>query len=69
MSGVKGVSAAIAWHQFDSARGALDYGSEWDASFGFKVGSVGILAKYARYDAKDFGTYTEKFWLQAEYAF
>ena len=69
VSGVKGVSAAIAWHQFDSARGALNYGSEWDASFGFKVGSVGILAKYARYDAEDFGTDTEKFWLQAEYAF
>ena len=52
-----------------SAVGDIDYGTEWDASAGFKVGKIGLLFKYADYDAKDFGIDTRKFWLQAEWAF
>ena len=64
-----GLNLAVTWHDFDSDRGGLDYGSEWDASLGFKIGPVGVLAKYANYDAKGFSVDTEKFWLQAEYSF
>lgn len=64
-----GLKAAVIYHEFDSDTGGLDYGSEWDAMMGFKVGPVGILAKYASYDAKGFGVDTDKFWLQAEVSF
>lgn len=64
-----GLKANVTYHDFNSDVGGFDYGSEWDASLGFKLGPVGILAKYANYDAAAFGTDTEKFWLQAEYSF
>ena len=63
-----GLNASVAFHQFDSARAGLEYGTEWDASAGFKIGKVGLLLKYANYDAKDFGVDTRKLWLQAEWA-
>ena len=63
-----GLNANIAFHQFDSAKGDLEYGTEWDASTGFKVGKVALLLKYANYQARDFGSDTEKFWLQMEWA-
>jgi hypothetical protein len=69
-----GLNAAVVWHSFDSDIGGLDYGDEWNASLGFKVGQVAVLAKYANYKrhgAADFAgdVDTEKFWLQAEVAF
>lgn len=64
-----GLNAAIAFHQFDSADGNIEYGTEWDASTGFKIGKVGLLLKYADYNAKAFGTDTRKLWLQAEWSF
>jgi hypothetical protein len=70
-SGVKllqGLNASLAFHQFDSAAGNVEYGTEWDASAGFKIGKVGVLLKYADYDAKRFGVDTRKLWLQAEWA-
>lgn len=63
--GVAKFNAAVVYHQFDSDFGSTDYGSEWDASLGFAIGPVGILAKYANYNADGFGVDTEKFWLQA----
>ena len=63
------ITASVTYHQFDSDFGGINYGSEWDASLGFKIGQVGILAKYANYNADGFSVDTEKFWLQAEYGF
>lgn len=63
------VTAQVAYHEFDSAFGGASYGSEWDASLGFRVGPVNLMAKYANYQADGFGTDTEKFWLQAEWGF
>jgi len=63
-----GLNAAVTFHQFDSDRGNVEYGTEWNASVGFKLGKVSILGKFANYDAKDFGVDTRKFWLQAEWA-
>nr|WP_166180312.1 alginate export family protein [Altererythrobacter segetis] len=64
-----GLTANVTYHQFDSDVGGLDYGSEWDASLGSKLGPVGLLAKYANYQADGFAVDTEKFWLQAEVGF
>lgn len=63
-----GLNANLAFHQFDSAVDDVEYGTEWDASVGFRIGKVAVLAKYADYDARDFGSDTRKFWLQAEWA-
>lgn len=64
-----GLNAAVTWHKFDSDIRDIDYGSEWNASLGFKLGRVAVLAKYARYDADKFAVDTEKFWLQAEFSY
>jgi hypothetical protein len=63
------VTAQVAYHEFDSAFGGLSYGSEWDASLGFRLGTVNLMAKYANYDSSGFAVDTEKFWLQAEWGF
>jgi hypothetical protein len=64
-----GLKADLTWHEFDSDFGALNYGSEWNASLGFKLGQLALLAKYANYDAEQFAIDTEKLWLQAEVGF
>ena len=64
-----GLNANVAFHQFDSAKGDVEYGTEWDASAGIKLGKVNVLLKYADYNARDFGADTRKFWLQAEWSF
>jgi hypothetical protein len=64
-----GLKADLIYHEFDSDFGGLDYGSEWDASIGFRLGVVGLLAKYANFDSAGFAADTEKFWLQAEVGF
>ncbi|MEO6041458.1 MAG: alginate export family protein [Croceibacterium sp.] len=64
-----GLNAAVTYHQFDSDTGNIAYGSEWDASLGFKLDRFALLAKYADYQRAAFGTDTRKFWLQAETSF
>jgi hypothetical protein len=66
---IPGLKASLTYHEFNSDVGNIDYGSEWDAQIGFKLGPVGILAKYAKYEADSFSVDTDKFWLQAEYSF
>ncbi len=66
---IPGLNAAVTWHKFDSDIGDINYGHEWDASIGFKISKVNLLAKYAAYTARGFGVNTKKFWLQAEVAF
>lgn len=63
-----GIKADLVYHQFDSDFGGIDYGSEWNASLGFKLGPVNLMAKYANYNASGFAVDTEKVWLQAEIA-
>ncbi len=63
-----GLSANLAWHRFDSATGNIAYGSEWDASLGFRLGPFTMLVKYADYDARRFGTDTRRLWLQMEWS-
>jgi hypothetical protein len=52
---VKGLNAAVTWHDYNSDARSLHYGSEWNASIGYSVGPAAILFKFADYDAKRFG--------------
>jgi hypothetical protein len=60
-----GLNLGVTYHTFSADNGSADYGDEFDVNFGFKVGPVGLLAKYANYSADGFGVDTQKFWLQA----
>ncbi|MEP0189987.1 MAG: alginate export family protein [Erythrobacter sp.] len=62
-------NALVRYHQFDSDFGDIDYGTEIDAVLSFKVGPVGILAKYANYQADAFAVDTTRFTLQAGVSF
>lgn len=64
-----GLNANVTYHEFRSDVTGAKYGTEWDASLGFKTGKVGWLAKYANYNAKTFGVDKQILWLQAEVAF
>jgi hypothetical protein len=64
-----GLKVAATYHKFESDVGGADYGEEFDASLGFKLGRVGLLAKYATYDSDGFAVDTDKFWLQAEISY
>jgi hypothetical protein len=64
-----GLNFALAWHRYESDIGGLHYGDEWNASVGFKLGRVGVLAKYADYAAAAFGADTRKIWLQLDLAY
>ena len=72
--GIRGLTAKVVYHQFDSDVQSVDYGHEWDGSVGFQTGRVNWLVKYADYHAVGTaalgaGTTTRKFWLQSEYSF
>ncbi|WP_417622892.1 alginate export family protein [Parasphingorhabdus sp.] len=72
ISGIKmlpGLNASVTYHEFDADRSGPNYGSEWDAQLGFKIDPIGVQIKYANYNAKAFGTDTEKLWLQLGYSF
>jgi hypothetical protein len=64
-----GLNAGIAFHRFNSDRGNIEYGTEWNASAGARFGKVPLLLKYATYKARGFGVDTRKLWLQADWAF
>jgi hypothetical protein len=65
-----GLNAVVTWHQYDSDFGNVKYGTDWNASLGFKVGPVALLAKYAEFEsASPAFADTRKVWLQAEYSF
>ena len=60
----------LMWHDFQAEAASDDYGSEWDASAGYKFGTrYEVLAKYANYMADGFATDTTKFWIQLSAAF
>lgn len=72
---VKGLNANVTYHQFRSDTGNIKYGTEWDASLGFKTRQVGWLVKYANFDANrglaanPYKVNREILWLQAEVSF
>ncbi|MBL4567939.1 MAG: hypothetical protein JKY85_08065 [Porticoccus sp.] len=53
------------YHDFEADEGSTDYGNEIDFVIAKQVHkNVHLLFKYANYNADDFGTDTEKAWLQ-----
>jgi hypothetical protein len=69
VAGLAGFSVLGSWRRYEADFGGLDYGSEWNAQVRFRLGRVGVLAKYADYDADGFGRDTQKFWLQFEVSY
>ena len=60
-----GVKADVIYHDFKADSGGADYGSELDLSLTTKFGENYLLqAKYADYNADEFNTDVQKFWLQ-----
>ncbi len=70
-----GFNAQLTWHQFTSDRLSQNYGTEWNAQMGWKIGKkIAFLAKYADYKRKGAADFagdadTQKFWAQFDYIF
>lgn len=62
------LGATLVYHQFDSSRLNIDYGSEIDLQLQARWRNLTCLIKYADYEADAFATDTRKYWLQVEYA-
>jgi hypothetical protein len=61
------VSATAVYHDFNSDRLGIDYGSEVDLQLTAKYRRFNLLLKYADYNADTFATDTDKYWLQIDY--
>lgn len=61
------LTANAVYHQFDSNRLSIDYGSELDLQVQAKWCRFNALLKYADYDADRFATDTSKYWLEVDY--
>lgn len=67
---LKGLGLRLAWHDFNSTAGGLDYGREWDAMISYPLGKhFTLTAKAARYNAESYATDTTKFWFQIDAKF
>ncbi len=67
---IAGAKLDLIYHDYQADSGGDDYGTEFNAALSKKFGKhYTILAKYADYNADDFQTDTEKFWLQFVVAF
>ena len=64
------VALNLVWHEFTAEATNADYGTEWNASAGYKFGkNYEVLAKFADYTADGFATDTTKAWLQLSATF
>lgn len=62
--------ATAVYHDFSDDTGSIHYGQEVDAQVLKKFGKhYSLLAKYAYYDTDQFGTDTQKIWLQGNVSF
>ena len=67
---VLGTNVAVTYHNFEADEGSADYGDEIDIAIAKQVHkNVHMLLKYANYNADDFGTDTQKVWLQVTVTF
>jgi hypothetical protein len=61
---IQGVNLTVAYHDFQSDRGSMDYGTEWDAVVNVPLGDHFSLSfKAADYDADTWNVDTQKFWI------
>lgn len=67
---IAGVTVDLIYHDFQSDEGDSDYGTEYNMMLTKKFGSHYTLqAAYANYNADEYKTDTEKFWLQFTVAY
>jgi len=60
-----GINVMGVYHNFDDDTGNTDYGQEFDFVISRKFGQhYSLLAKYAYYNAENFGVDTQRIWLQ-----
>lgn len=61
------VKLALTYHDFSSDTGSTDYGTEWDLVLAYAITpQLKTLVKFADYSADDYGTDTQKLWLQLQ---
>lgn len=59
-----GVNLTVAYHDFQSDRGSMDYGTEWDAVVNVPLGDhFSVSLKASDYEADSWNTDTQKVWL------
>ncbi|MCX2779256.1 alginate export family protein [Microbulbifer thermotolerans] len=69
-AGLAGGRLGITYHRFSAAEGSGDWGSEWDLSYERALSkNLSALVKLASYRAEDYGSDTDKLWLQLVAAF
>jgi hypothetical protein len=61
------VTANAVYHQFESSRLGIDYGSEVDLQLQAKYQRFNLMLKYADYNADRFATDTRKYWVELDY--
>jgi len=58
------------YHKFESDAGSIDYGTEIDAAYKYKINkNLGLLLKGAWYNADQYSVDTTKYWVQLDYKF
>jgi len=61
---LRGVNLTVAYHDFQSDRGSMDYGTEWDAEVNVPLGDhFSVALKAADYNADAWNSDTQKLWL------
>jgi hypothetical protein len=64
---IKGASARLQYHDYNSTRGGLNYGSELGAMLAVPIDKqLTATLKFARYNEDDFATDTTKFWFSLD---
>ena len=59
-----GANISVIYHRFNPEAGGPDYGSEWDLAIKIPFAKrYSIVLRYANYDARNFGTNTQKGWV------
>lgn len=62
---VGGVKLSAIYHQFEAEEGDIDFGDELNLLATYKFNShYSVLVKYAKYDADEFSTDSNRYWLQ-----
>ncbi|TCM15767.1 hypothetical protein EDF56_10997 [Novosphingobium sp. PhB165] len=57
------------WHRFESDRLDQHYGNEVDLLASAKLRRTTLSLRYARYDAREMATDTDKYWIQLDWAY
>ncbi len=69
-SSVAGVKVELIYHDFQADAGGSDYGTEFDVKLTKKLGkNYTVLASWSTYNADEYKTDTDKFWLQLAVTF